>query len=240
MTTVEEIRSSTQQWDASQKQGDVDPRDPREQARRLEQAYRAKKAERTRLKVSPPPREAVSQNIEQLVDARHTQLVADCGPGILQAFAGATEEKHDGRLRTRVPRLYHPHAQLTTIDLLILLMPEQVKASFRAALPDYKAGPSLAERAALVAACDRELAELAAAHTAVVEAAAQLNPPIKLEILDDVRQQHQEDRLQLDRTRAEAQERERSEAAIEEARHRRRTEPRTGRSEYLAGDSPRW
>jgi hypothetical protein len=138
-------------------------------------------AERSRVFNGLRSRREVVENTARLVDEQMGSWRALHGPAVLRALSGSEEEQWSSsgpnRVRTvppRLPDIMQPtgHVGLTLADICGLF-PDVVKSSLTSmvkAMPNEAFGLSTSERAARLTAIDREISDVEAAHTKLVEA----------------------------------------------------------------------
>jgi hypothetical protein len=150
----------------------------------------AVKAHKRLLAASPPPDEVVA-NMRALVAKKCADRTTYHARGIVQAFGGTREENIlTGQLDYRKPSLYRPAAdsgRLTFEDLIAFLpnlVADRLEQIIRAA--PYEAGAPEAHRPRLIAEAVEKIRAIESEHSALVDAAAQLDPPIVLQLLPSV------------------------------------------------------
>lgn len=140
----------------------------------------------------PPPVEEIDDNIDRLGDAAHAAALAEVHHTVVFECGGGLELQTDGTYRERRPRLPTLRPNLTAPELFTWMWafyPDQMKAGHKKAVR-VRAVDSpgrLRDRLERVAQHQRKLQEIQEQHTALVDFAAALDPPIVLEILPAVR-----------------------------------------------------
>lgn len=154
--------------------------------------------------------------------------------GFVLHCGGNLEYQSDGtycELAARLPDLFSM-ASLTQRDM-IGLFPELLKARGEAIIRSetYASPGPLAERPARVAEIDREIVEIEERHTALVDLARSLDPPVLIELLPAVRERREAAAVKAQRE-ADALEARREAERRVNAHHTARA-AQSGRSAYL-------
>lgn len=209
-TVARKIRETIQAWNAETSA--KDPRDPRVQDIELRAKHaEALKAQEQTAGLLPPMSEVVA-NMRRCIDEAAGSFHKDHGYGVAHAFAGDWSLATDGRLELRSqPGLANfnlPGAQLTVANLCAFF-PEQMKDAFaRAIAAKYSElnksdiGTTFKNRPQEYEAANQQIREIEEAHSLVVDCAAELNPPIVLELLPGVARRRRAEKDQAERTAA--------------------------------------
>ena len=188
---------------------------------------------------APPPADEVVDSMCDLVDAIAARkagewryrFVRECGGGLTLQDDGTYSER-----RPAMPRLIAMHG--ATLDDLIALFPDHAKARLETIIRSeaYASPGSMRDRPALLAAAALEIRRAEDEHTALVDLAAELDPPIVLPLLEPVRQRRETARLKAEREAAGREARHQAEAAVNQQELVARR-GHGGRSAYLESNS---
>jgi hypothetical protein len=202
----------------------------------LRDAHAAALLQGDRMRNLPPPIDEVLANAERLIDARAAEWAAKNHHEIVWTLGGQIEAQRDGRDELRSASL----PQFLTFreikgEALVGLFPELLKARLRAIVRTipYEAGAPLADRPRLLAEQDARIREIEDEHAALVDLAATLDPPVRLQFFPAVQARRDADADRLRREQIAQEQRERLEAEINARAEAERGRPRTVRSQYL-------
>lgn len=185
------------------------------------------------------PVNIVIANMRAEVDAAAQHFAAEYGMSMLLDFSGRMELQRDGSLTPRRPRLWWSHEELQ-FRHLCGLVPDLVKTRLEEIIRGVSltdVGLPLNDRPPAVAAADERIRAIEDEHAALADMAAEMNPPIRLQLLEPVRQRRDSERARQAReAEALAVRRATEEALNQSAVGRGRT---AGESSYLRSESRR-
>lgn len=232
MPTPDQIAQQLEQWDMERRRVGADPRDPRALELQLREAHRSALVERKRACDGRPPIDEVVANMRRLVDEAAARWGNDRHYSMLIDFGGGMELRTDGSIRERRPQM---HSLGNHVDSLIGLAPGLIKDRLEEILrsQSYEAGAPLADRPRLIAEADVRIREIEDQHSALVDAAAHLNPPISLELLPAVRDRREHERIQARREGDRLADERRRQEELDARMAAKEKEPRGGRSAYI-------
>jgi hypothetical protein len=152
---------------------------------------------------------------------------------IVEAFtARLRESRGDGRVSVSPPRgRFDIASSSTLLDTLCGLVPEMVKEALEDIIRStpYKSGLPLDDRLPALRQLEEAIRAIEDQHTALVDEASAVDPPVVLKLLTPVRDRREEERRQSLAASRESEQRTELEHRVNE-RHRR-----TGPSSYIAG-----
>lgn len=166
------------------------------------------------------PLDEMIANMRLMIDQHAAGFAVDHARGLASACSVSLDLQMDGRYQERPPTSsWHPAYLPSDLSFhhLCGLVPDAIKASLERVLrtlpADHMGLPAAARRAALTAA-QADLQAIEDQHTALVDEAGSLTPPITMELLPDVRQRRYIERLARERDERHRAEREPVEQAI--------------------------
>lgn len=148
---------------------------------------------------APPPPDEVVANMRRLVDEQAATRQRDIARQAVYSMGGSLRVTPSRTEKVVKPALLRLHdLDVMHFDDLCGLVPELVKAGLEAIIRahEYVSGGPLADRQAELAVIDADIAEIERSHTALVEAAASLEPAIIIPLLATVRQRREHEQSQ--------------------------------------------
>jgi hypothetical protein len=192
-------------------------------AKAIEDEWTARRKERSRIFNGNTSQEETIQNVAAVIGAHRDQWVAAHGGRIVRDFSGHLETRYSniadtvGRsseVRPRLPRIFEGRkgnaAPILTFEDMCGLLPDAMIQRFQEIVrtSGETFGPPSAERPAVVATLDKEIADLEGRHSELVDAAAEVGiaidllPTVKARRDEDAKQRAREEELARQRVAA--------------------------------------
>jgi len=203
--------------------------------RRLQSSLREAIANKDRILSAPAPVEETVQNMRAAVAREAAECTEKHGFSIARAFGGGLSLATNGVIETRRPQMPDINGdsnRLSFSDLCGMLpdlMQDRLDGIIRAELRHVPCGPPLLERGPLLEAAEQEIRRIEDEHTALVDSAASLDPPIVIALLPTVRARRDSEAIQQRRS----EEQRAARAAREAAVNSQRAPDRVGQAKYL-------